>query len=125
MNNSVEHKCQLVIQRIKHYQLDYDIRETPVSTVIFIRKTSYTNQNDKEAAINMSKEKADLKMLDYENADNDKIPCEICNIKNDSAKLITKLHRDLEKKHRENNNLENSINVAICGLEYNFRFKFY
>ena len=89
--------CELITQRIKQYQLDYDIQETPASAVIVIRKrfVEHNVKSIKEA----QDDKHNLKMLDYEKdvtkqkASNTSKPCEICSIRNSHEKEMTKLHK--------------------------------
>ena len=98
--------CELITQKIKQYQLDYDIQETPASVVIVIRKRFI--EDKKESIKESPDDKHNLKMLDYEKdvtkhkASNTAKPSEICSIRK-----MTKLHEELSNQQKENSNMQN------------------
>jgi hypothetical protein len=105
--------CELITQKIKQYQLDYDIQETPTSLVIVIRKRFIEDKKKDE--------KDNLKMLDYDkdvtrhNSSIPAKPCEICSIRNSHKKEMAKLQQELSNQHKENSNIQNDI--KRCQIE--------
>ena len=124
---SAERACELVLHKIKQYQLDYDIHETPDSVVIFIRKRFIEDQK-KESRAQIQHDEENIKMLSYEkefptefkmnDATKDAKHCEKCAIRNIDKKETTKLREDLSNKQKENNNLENDIKRCQTEIIY-------